>query len=164
MFNSKSTKVVSLLAITAVALAACGKDDEATTSSAAVSASSDLLQYIPADSPYVFVSLEPVSDDIMDNLEPKLDRVLSAYQDVVTEVVTAKLDELDEEERDSAEAQQVDQQVDRRCGPSAARRPVLPALPATDGITAAAGSRIDGKPGSTRARSRPAKESGRRCR
>jgi hypothetical protein len=107
MFKSISTKIVSLLAISAVALVACSKDEEPTAPSAAVSASSDLLQYIPADSPYVFVTLEPISDDIMDSLEPKLDRVLASYRDVLNEVVTARMGELSEEERNSDEVQRM---------------------------------------------------------
>jgi hypothetical protein len=108
MFKSISTKVISLLAISAVMLSACSKDEEPAAPSAAVSSSSELLQYIPADSPYVFVSLEPISDEIMDDLEPKLDRVLSSYRVVLREVVAAKKAEYSEEEQNSEEAQQIE--------------------------------------------------------
>jgi hypothetical protein len=104
MSKSISTKIISLLAISAVMLSACGKDDEP----AAISASSDLLQYIPADSPYVFVTLEPISDEIMDDLEPKLDRVLLSYRDVLREAVAAKKAEFSEEEQNSEEAQRIE--------------------------------------------------------
>jgi len=112
MFKSISTKIISLLAISAVMLSACGKDDEPAAPSAAVSASGDLLQYIPADSPYVFVTLEPISDEIMDDIEPKLDRVLMSYRDVLRETVAAKKAEFSEEEQDSEEAQRIEAFVD----------------------------------------------------
>jgi hypothetical protein len=112
MFKSISIKVIPLLAVCAVMLAACSKDEESATPSAAVSAGSELLQYVPADSPYVFVTLEPISDDVMDSLEPKLDRVLASYQAVLKEVVAAKMAELSAEEQDSEEAQRVEAFVD----------------------------------------------------
>jgi hypothetical protein len=108
MFNSISTKLISLLAVSAVTLVACGKDDEPDATSAAVIASSELLQYVPADSPYVFVTLEAISDDVMDNLEPKLDRVLASYREVLRQVVAVKTAELSEEDQDSDEARQVE--------------------------------------------------------
>jgi hypothetical protein len=108
MFNSISTKVISLLAVSALMLTACGKDDEPEAASAAISASSDLLQYIPADSPYVFVTLEPISDDVMDDLEPKLDRVLVSYREVLKEVVAAKTAELSADDQNREEAERVE--------------------------------------------------------
>ena len=112
MFKSISTKVVSLLAISAFLLAACGKDDEAEVSKATLGAGSDLLQYVPADSPYVFATLEPLPDNIMDGLEPKLDRVLESYRTILKEVIAAKQAELSDEERSSEEIEKISAFVD----------------------------------------------------
>jgi hypothetical protein len=107
MFKSISTKVIPLLAISAVLLSACSKDDEPEVTTATLGAGSDLLQYVPADSPYVFATLETLPDDIMDGLEPKLDRVLESYRTVLKEVVAAKQAELSDEERSSDEAEKI---------------------------------------------------------
>lgn len=100
MSKSISTKIISLLAVSAFMLAACSKDEP--------SVDNALLKYIPADSPYVFVTLEPISDEIMDDLEPKLDRVLMSYRDVLRETVAAKKAEFSEEEQNSDEAQRIE--------------------------------------------------------
>ena len=102
MFKSISTKVLAVFAISALMLAGCGKDEEPV---AAFSADSTLLKYVPADTPYVVASLEPLPDDVMDEIEPMLDQVLVSYRAVLQEVVAAKRAEMTEEEQNSEEAQ-----------------------------------------------------------
>lgn len=41
---------------------------------------SGILKYIPDDTPYVFVSGNPLPDDLLDLMEPQIDEVLKAYQ------------------------------------------------------------------------------------
>ena len=48
------------------------------TASAASRNSSDLLQYIPADTPYVFVSTSPMPEEMADKFEPTIDGILQA--------------------------------------------------------------------------------------
>jgi hypothetical protein len=103
MFKSISTKVLAVLAISALMLAGCGKDEEPV----ALSTDSPLLKYVPADTAYVFASLEPLPDDVMDEIEPMLDRVLVSYRAVLQEVVAAKRAEMTEEGQNSEEAQRV---------------------------------------------------------
>jgi hypothetical protein len=83
MFKSISTKVLAVFAISAVMLAGCGKDEESVETSSAFSSDSTLLKYVPADSPYVVASLEPLPDDVMDEIEPMLDKVLRSYRSVL---------------------------------------------------------------------------------
>ena len=40
----------------------------------------EILQYIPADTPYVMAFTKPFPDDLMDKIEPSVDKVLAAYQ------------------------------------------------------------------------------------
>jgi len=105
MFKSISTKVLAVFAISAVMLAGCGKDEESVETSSAFSSDSTLLKYVPADSPYVVASLEPLPDDVMDEIEPMLDKVLRSYRSVLEEVVVAKQAEMTEEQQNSEEAQ-----------------------------------------------------------
>jgi hypothetical protein len=42
-----------------------------------------LLRFVPADTPYVFASGEPLDDDFMDALEPHVNELLSAYRDML---------------------------------------------------------------------------------
>ena len=88
MIKSIRTRMLPLLALSALVLASCGKDDD--KAAAGLGEGAELLKYIPADTPYAFVGLEPMPDDVMDNLEPKLDKVLAAYQDVIRGVVAEK--------------------------------------------------------------------------
>jgi hypothetical protein len=105
MFKSISTKVLAVFAISAVMLAGCGKDEESVETSSAFSSDSTLLKYVPADSPYVVASLEPLPDDVMDEIEPMLDKVLRSYRSVLEEVVVANQAEMTEEQQNSEEAQ-----------------------------------------------------------
>lgn len=100
MFKSISTKVFAVFAISTLMVAGCGKDEETV-------ADDTLLKYVPADTPYVFASLEPLPDDIMDELEPMIDRVLVSYRSVLEEVIVAKEAELTEEQRTSEDTQKV---------------------------------------------------------
>jgi len=108
MFNANSFKILPALVVCACMLVACSKEDEQASASSAIAASDSILQYIPADSPYVFVSLEPFSDEIMDSLEPKIDRVLTSYQGLFNEIVASKKADMSEEERNSEDTQRLE--------------------------------------------------------
>jgi hypothetical protein len=47
----------------------------------------ELLQYIPADTPYVMAFTEPLPDDLLDKIEPALDETLTAYRSLMEMVV-----------------------------------------------------------------------------
>ncbi|MEO1319167.1 MAG: hypothetical protein AAFV30_01150, partial [Pseudomonadota bacterium] len=70
------------LGLTALAvmlsLSACGGKDEA--ASVEKAADSLLLEYVPADSPYVYGALAPSPDDVADKLETLIDAVMPAFK------------------------------------------------------------------------------------
>ena len=45
--------------------------------------SKDLLQYIPADTPYVMAFTRPLPDDLLDKMEPAVDETLGAYRRMI---------------------------------------------------------------------------------
>ena len=53
--------------------------------------SSDILQYIPADTPYVFASTKPLPKRLADKFEPKLDEMLKVYQSLMRQVLDEEL-------------------------------------------------------------------------
>jgi len=102
MIKSINPRVLLAVVFSVFLFVACSKDEEEVAVSTALSSDDTLLQYIPADSPYVFASITPLSDELMDKLEPKIERVLQSYQTVLREAVRAKSehssDEIDEED------------------------------------------------------------------
>ena len=111
MINSISTKILAVMVVGALLVTGCGRDEKE-TSAQLLAESAAVLKYIPADSPYVFATLAPLPDDVMDHLEPKLDRVLVSYQAVLREVVAMKQAEAGADEAASEEAERVQAFVD----------------------------------------------------
>jgi len=71
---------------------------------AASNNSADLLHYIPADTPYVFASTEPMPAALADKLEPTIDEILQAYQSIVKHMVDDQLAKMATEDASSDEA------------------------------------------------------------
>lgn len=109
--KSMSTKILAVIAVGALLLAGCGRDDEVGIPAESI----NILKYIPADSPYVIASLAPMPDDVMDQLEPKLDRILVAYQAVLREVVAQQAGESGGE-FDAEDAEKIEAFVDELAG------------------------------------------------
>jgi hypothetical protein len=107
MFKSLSSKLVYFAIICATTLVACGNSDDESKSSGAVAAAGSLLSYIPADSPYVFASLEPLPDDVLDKLEPKIDRILASYKVLLQEIVVMAAESDDEGDNDEDKAKAI---------------------------------------------------------
>ena len=57
-----------------------------------------LLQYVPADTPYVLANPEPLPDDVLDKLEPAIDSMLRAYAMVIRSVVDVQLEKVGEDD------------------------------------------------------------------
>ncbi len=72
-----------LLAICAMSVAGCGKSAEEKEPATPLTDTSGLLRYVPADTPYVFGTLAPPPDAFVDKIEPKLDRLLAAYSELL---------------------------------------------------------------------------------
>lgn len=73
---------------------------------AASNNSADLLKYIPADTPYVIASTEPLPPALADKLEPTVDEILKAYQRVLRHVMAEQLVKMSSEEGSAEEAEQ----------------------------------------------------------
>lgn len=52
-----------------------------------------LLRYVPADTPYVFATGEPMPDDVLDKIEPRVAEILDAYRAVLRDVVRGAMAE-----------------------------------------------------------------------
>ena len=113
MFKSISTKLLIPIVVAAFALSACDKDKQEPSSAVSLLSSSDtILRYVPADTPYVIANVEPLPDELMDKLEPKIDDILQSYQVVLREVVAMKQGEFTEEQRESEDAKQAAAVID----------------------------------------------------
>ncbi|MGB5164307.1 MAG: hypothetical protein WBN09_06410 [Woeseiaceae bacterium] len=76
---------------------ACGKKEEA--------ASAGILQFIPAESPYVMAMLDEWPEEITEKMEPQLEEMLEAYRVVIRESVVAQLDAIPEGSDDKQDAE-----------------------------------------------------------
>jgi len=74
---------------------------------AAPDTSADLLKYIPADTPYVFASTEPLPSELADKLEPTVDEILRSYQDILRYVIAEQTAKLSSEEGGEEKAEQL---------------------------------------------------------
>ena len=86
MFKSVSTKLAFATIFVAMMNVACEKTDKAS-----------LLDYVPADSPYVFASIAPLPDAVFDKLEPKIDRIMQSYEVLLREIASMAMEKTDED-------------------------------------------------------------------
>jgi hypothetical protein len=77
------------------------------TAHAAAKNSSRVLQYVPADTPYVIASTKPLPTALADKLEPTIDEMLQVYQQIIRYTLDAKLAEIPEKERDDEELEKL---------------------------------------------------------
>ena len=77
-----------------------------TNAYAASGNSADLLSYIPADTPYVFVSTEPLPSKLADKLEPTIGEILQVYQRILRHLMAEQLVKMAAEEESAGEAEQ----------------------------------------------------------
>lgn len=68
--------------------------------------SADLLSYIPADTPYVFASTEPLPSKVADKLEPTVDEILQVYQRILRHLMAEQLVKMAAEEDSAEQAEQ----------------------------------------------------------
>jgi len=67
----------------------------------------EILQYIPADTPYVIAFTKPFPDDLMDKFEPSMDKMLSAYQRMMRYKLSEHLIELSTQEGGAEKAERL---------------------------------------------------------
>lgn len=82
MLRTAFRRAFALAFLSILGLGACKEG----SSGDSFDAGDNLLQYVPADTPYLFATGAPLPDDLLDKIEPRVDRVLSAYQVVLREV------------------------------------------------------------------------------
>jgi hypothetical protein len=99
MLRIVQSRFLFVLAACALGVAGCGKSTEDKESLSPLTDTGGLLRYVPADTPYVFGTLAPPPDDFMDRIEPKLERLLAAY----SEMLEAAMAEAESEEGDAEE-------------------------------------------------------------
>lgn len=82
----KFTQLLPVFLVTALSIAACGKDEsadqavDATADTAADTASVSLLALVPADTPYLGGNLQPVPDAIIDSYLTRFEPALASLQ------------------------------------------------------------------------------------
>lgn len=101
MLDSGMKRASALLTISLLGLAGCGRD--VTTSELA--SEEGLLRYVPADTPYVLASGEPMPEDLVEMLEPVMAEILDAYRivmvDITRQAAAENADDLDEEQMEA---------------------------------------------------------------
>lgn len=76
----------------------------------------ELLQYIPAETPYVMAFTKPFPDDLMDKFEPSMDKMLSAYQRMMRYKLSEQLIVLSAQEGGAEEAERLQAFMDELLG------------------------------------------------
>ena len=107
MFNSINRKIFFPVIVSALMLVACDRSDDTQGEASVLSSDDTILRYVPADTPYIFANVAPFPDELLDKIEPKIERLLQSYQIVLREIMAAKQQELTEEEQNSDEVQQM---------------------------------------------------------
>ena len=97
------------LAICALAVTGCGKSTDEPESASPLTDASGLLRYVPATTPYVVGTVAPPPDEFLDAIEPKVDRLLAAYSEMLRVVVS---EAQSEDDGDSGETDQLDAVVE----------------------------------------------------
>ncbi len=72
----------------------------------------ELLQYIPADTPYVFAVMTPLPNDLQDRFEPAIDQTLAAYRKLISHHVDAEVARLRATEGGGARADRLQSLVE----------------------------------------------------
>lgn len=76
----RTARIQQVLLLASLALlAGCSKD----SGTNAFTDSDGPLRYVDADTPYLFASLQPLPDEVYDKIEPRMDKLLKSYQDII---------------------------------------------------------------------------------
>lgn len=85
MSNFPSRARALMCALLFLLAASCG--DSAEKQPLALDADAGILQFVPADTPYVFARTGELPEDLIEKVEPQVDAVLKAYHQIVTAVL-----------------------------------------------------------------------------
>ncbi|MEM9567901.1 MAG: hypothetical protein AAF974_06295 [Cyanobacteria bacterium P01_E01_bin.34] len=95
MLQSKTVKIL-LVSAMSLGMAACGRNN-VENGQAVLSQDVGVLQYVPADTPYVFATSGTIPADVLSKLEENSDSVFTSYENLLETM----LDEVNEFEPDS---------------------------------------------------------------
>ncbi len=90
MFKANPFKLILALCIVSITAAGCNGAPDDSTIAPPMTSEQGLLRYVPADTPYVFAMIDPLPDDVADKFEPKLDAMLTTYQEVLRATVQTR--------------------------------------------------------------------------
>ena len=77
MLKTLSKLAAAAVAFSVLVLAGCDADDR---SGSAFADEDSILRFVPADTPYLLATGEQLPDDLLDDLEPKIDEMMDSYQ------------------------------------------------------------------------------------
>ncbi|MEL7086427.1 MAG: hypothetical protein AAGM36_18245 [Cyanobacteria bacterium J06597_1] len=100
MLQSKPAKILLLGAMT-LGMSACGRNN-VENGQAALRQNDGVLQYVPADTPYVFATSGTIPEDVLGKLEANSDSVFSSYETLL-ETMLDEVNELEPESQDEEE-------------------------------------------------------------
>jgi hypothetical protein len=112
MSKSIRSSLVVAVAVCASIFAACGKSEEEGKATSLLQSEESILRYIPSDTPYVVANVKPLPDELMDKMEPKIDRLLKSYRTILKEAIAAKQDEKSDEDADSEQQKRMEGVID----------------------------------------------------
>lgn len=107
MSLTATRRAVALAFFSILCLGACQKGSPG----GELVAEDGLLRFVPADTPYLFATGAPLPDDLLDKIEPRVDKVLMSYQVVVREMFRSAMAK-NTESRDPAELARMSAIVD----------------------------------------------------
>lgn len=97
---------LAALVVAVFGIAACGKDKpEDRGALGSLTDQSSLLQYVPADTPYVFANTQSLPDEFMDKMEPVTDQLLTAYREMIERVGEQALEDFETDNEGQVEAE-----------------------------------------------------------
>ncbi|MDJ0709914.1 MAG: hypothetical protein QNJ14_05975 [Woeseiaceae bacterium] len=106
--NSFARKAIPVIAVLALSFSA--------TADAAKRKAKDLLQYIPADTPYVFAFTKPFPDPLLDKFEPIVDQTLASYRKIIEYEMSKELVEMSADEDSVEDAMRLQDTMDELLG------------------------------------------------
>ena len=83
MFKVTPLKLILALSFVSITAAGCNGAPDDSKTVPPMASEQGLLRYVPADTPYVFAMIDPLPDEVADKFEPKLDAMLTTYQEVL---------------------------------------------------------------------------------
>lgn len=101
MIEIKAFKYLIVVFFVLLTSASCGKSPDAPVTS---THDNSLLQYVPADTPYLAANLAPLPDDVIDKMEPKIDAMIRAYTAIIRAAIREKVAAPDAEEAAMSDA------------------------------------------------------------